>query len=93
MLRPDGALLGVALAPALLLGLRGSAIPRARLMRMGAVCVLLALLPFGIWTVRNWRVFHVFEPLAPRYATDPGEPINPGWQRWMKTWCLDFVST
>jgi hypothetical protein len=93
LLRPDGALLGVALAPALLLGLRGTAIPRARMVRMGAVCVLLALLPFGIWTARNWLVFHVFEPLAPRYATDPGEPINPGWQRWMKTWCLDFVST
>jgi hypothetical protein len=38
-------------------------------------------------------VFHVFEPLAPRYATDPGESKNLGWQRWMKTWCLDFVST
>jgi hypothetical protein len=31
--------------------------------------------------------------LAPRYANDPGEPVYPGWQRWMKTWCLDFVST
>jgi hypothetical protein len=93
LLRPDGALVGVALAPALLLGLRGSAIARGRLVRMGAVCILLALVPFGSWTARNWRVFHVFEPLAPRYATDPGEPINPGWQRWMKTWCLDFVST
>jgi hypothetical protein len=129
LLRPDGALLGVALAPALVLGLRRSAgeqasgakahvdsagagvgakaptyqvptyqapvyQPRAAaLVRMGTVCVLLALLPFGIWTARNWRVFHLLEPLAPRYATDPGEPINPGWQRWMKTWCLDFVST
>jgi hypothetical protein len=93
LLRPDGALVGVALAPALVLGLRWSVIPRARLARMGTVCVLLALFPFGIWTARNWRVFRVFEPLAPRYATDPGEPVNPGWQRWMKTWCLDFVST
>ena len=38
-------------------------------------------------------MFHVFEPLAPRYATDPGEQVNLGWQRWVKTWCLDFVST
>ena len=45
------------------------------------------------WTARNWQVFHVFEPLAPRYATDPGEPGDPGWERWVKTWCLDFVST
>jgi hypothetical protein len=65
----------------------------AAFLRMGLVCFLLAVLPFGIWAARNWRVFHVFMPLAPRYATDPGEATNPGWQRWMKTWCLDFVST
>ncbi|MGD0731208.1 MAG: hypothetical protein ABR956_08085 [Terracidiphilus sp.] len=63
------------------------------LARMGVVCVLLALAPFAVWTGRNWKVFHVIEPLAPRYATDPGEAENPGWQRWVKSWCLDFVST
>jgi hypothetical protein len=100
LLRPDGALVGVALAPALIIGLR----KRSRiqnpgsgkvsgLLRMALVCVLLALAPFAAWTWRNWQVFHVFEPLAPRYATDPGEEIHSGWQRWMKTWCLDFVST
>ena len=61
--------------------------------RMAAVCVLLALAPFAIWTARNWRVFHVFEPLAPRLATDPGESSNPGWERWVKSWCLDYIST
>jgi hypothetical protein len=60
---------------------------------MAVVCLLLALAPFAAWTGRNWRVFHVIEPLAPRYATDPGEDVYPGWQRWVKTWCLDFVST
>jgi hypothetical protein len=93
MLRPDGALVGVALVPALLLSLPRQAIPTVRLARIGTVCLLLAVLPFAVWTARNWRVFHVFEPLAPRYATDPGEATSPGWQRWMKTWCLDFVST
>ncbi|HXR40721.1 MAG TPA: glycosyltransferase family 39 protein [Terracidiphilus sp.] len=139
LLRPDGALVAVALAPGLVLGLlrgadkgasaanaladsaqsrpdaaRSCPVPfwsrnrapsqpvqpelgnrpsAASLLRMGLVCVVLALLPFAIWTARNWRVFHVFEPLAPRYATDPGESANPGWQRWVKTWCLDFVST
>ena len=37
--------------------------------------------------------FHVFEPLAPRYATDPGETTMPGLQRWTKTWLVDFAST
>jgi hypothetical protein len=90
-LRPDGALVGIALAPPMLIGLDRAAIPRA--MRMAAVGFLLALVPFVVWTARNWQVFHVFEPLAPRYATDPSESSNPGWQRWVKTWCLDFVST
>ncbi len=31
-----------------------------RLLRMAVVCVLLALIPFAVWTARNWRVFHVF---------------------------------
>jgi hypothetical protein len=93
LLRPDGALVALALAPALVVVVgRGNA-ARGKLARMAAVCVLLAVLPFAVWTARNWRVFHVIQPLAPRYATDPGEPENRGWQRWVKTWCLDFVST
>ncbi len=68
-------------------------VPAMRFSRMAAVCVLLALAPFAVWTVRNWRVFHVFEPLAPRLATDPGESGNPGWERWVKSWCLDYIST
>jgi hypothetical protein len=64
-----------------------------KLARMAVVCLLLALTPFAVWTWRNERVFHVFEPLAPRLATDPGENPHPGWERWMKSWCLDFVST
>jgi hypothetical protein len=92
LLRPDGTLVGIALAPALV-GLRHGAIARAKLARMAVVCVLLALVPFAGWTARNWRTFHVFQPLAPRYANDPGQGTDPGWQRWVKSWCLDFVST
>ena len=68
-------------------------VPAMRFSRMAAVCVLLALAPFAVWTARNWRVFHVFEPLAPRLAADPGESGNPGWERWVKSWCLDYIST
>jgi hypothetical protein len=97
LLRPDGALIAVALAPALLIGLWGKegnvAIPAKKLAGMIVVCVLLVLAPFAAWTWRNWQVFHVFEPLAPRLANDPGEDAHPGWERWVKSWCLDFVST
>ena len=73
--------------------LREIGISARKLTRMAAVCVLLALAPFAVWTARNWSVFHVFEPLAPRLANDPGESTNPGWESWVKSWCLDFIST
>lgn len=93
LLRPDGALAAVAFAPALFIGLPPSSIPRRKLVRMTAVCVFLALVPFAAWGCRNWSVFHVFQPLAPRSAADPGEQTYPGWERWYRTWSLDFVST
>jgi Dolichyl-phosphate-mannose-protein mannosyltransferase len=93
LLRPDGALAGVSFAPALVFGLPEAKINRSRLIVMASVCMGLALLPFAAWTWRNWKTFHVIEPLAPRLATDPGERANPGWERWVKTWCLDFIST
>jgi hypothetical protein len=96
-LRPDGALAAIIFAPALVIGLprddRPGEISTRKLARMGTVCVLLALAPFAIWTARNWSVFHVFQPLAPRLANDPDESTNPGWESWVKSWCLDYVST
>ncbi len=96
LLRPDGALVALAFAPALLITLmRKKHEPQVRggVRRMMAVCVLLAVMPFAAWTWRNWSTFQVFEPLAPRYATDPGESTQAGWVNWVKTWCVDFVST
>jgi Dolichyl-phosphate-mannose-protein mannosyltransferase len=93
LLRPDGALAAVAFAPALAAALPQGKIARTKLMRMACVCTLLALAPFAAWTARNWNTFHVFSPLVPRLANDPGEPSHPGWERWVKTWCLDFIST
>ena len=96
LLRPDGALVGVAFAPVLVWALVRrckQAEVRGRMLRMAVVCALLAVMPFAAWTWRNWKTFQVLEPLAPRYATDPGEPTQTGWVSWVKTWCLDFVST
>ncbi|HEY1502061.1 MAG TPA: glycosyltransferase family 39 protein [Acidobacteriaceae bacterium] len=92
LLRPDGALLAVALCPAIVFyGSRRW--PFAMMLRWALVCGLLSILPFIPWTLRNERTFHVFEPLAPRYAVDPGEPTNPGFQRWTKSICVDFACT
>lgn len=92
LLRPDGALLGVTLFAALAVyGRRSLGLSRA--LRMAAVAGLISLLPFVPWAYRNWRDFHVFQPLAPRYATDPNELSTPGFERWTKTWMADFAST
>jgi hypothetical protein len=93
LLRPDGALAAVAFAPALLAGLPTGRIAPAKLRSIALACILLAVLPFAAWALRNWRTFHVFEPLAPRLAVDPGEDPHLGWERWVKTWCLDYIST
>ncbi|MGA7243037.1 MAG: glycosyltransferase family 39 protein [Terracidiphilus sp.] len=96
LLRPDGALVALAFAPALIVTLirrKESVRVPGGLVKMVAVCVLLAVTPFAAWTWRNWIMFRVIEPLAPRYATDPGESAQAGWISWVKTWTLDFVST
>ena len=96
LLRPDGALVALAFAPAMALIAirnRSKVSVRGGIPQMIVVCVLLAIAPFAAWTWRNWHTFRVLEPLAPRYATDPGEPTQAGWVSWVKTWCLDFTST
>ncbi|HEY1965371.1 MAG TPA: glycosyltransferase family 39 protein, partial [Acidobacteriaceae bacterium] len=94
LLRPDGALLAVASLLAIFVFANRSFLTfpplgHARAWRLGLCACLLSLVPFAIWTARNFRTFHIFKPLAPRYATDPGEFTAPGFQRWMKTWIVD----
>ncbi len=92
LLRPDGALLGVALCPAILIyGYRRWG--AVRMVRWALLCGMVSILPFIPWTLRNHRTFHVFQPLAPRYAVDPGESTDPGFNRWTKTICIDFACT
>jgi 4-amino-4-deoxy-L-arabinose transferase-like glycosyltransferase len=94
LLRPEQGMLAVALVPAMLwIALR----PPERGSGWGALPVLVAalcvVLPLAPWAVRNWRTFHVIQPLAPRNATDPGEDVPVGFQRWYRTWAIDFAST
>lgn len=92
LLRPDGALLGVVLLPAMFWYVRNGT-TASRAFSLAVLCAVLALLPFFAWTFRNARAFHVFQPLAPRYATDPGEYVDRGWDRWVQSWCVEFTST
>ncbi len=92
LLRPDGALLGLVLLPAMFWYTRQTLAPRRRI-SLVLLCALLTLLPFAAWTVRNLRTMHVFQPLAPRYADDPQEPVPRGWIRWVQSWAVDYAST
>ena len=64
-----------------------------RIVKFAAVAAVLSVLPFVPWTIRNYRTFGVFQPLAPRTATDPGELTTPGFERWARTVCADFTCT
>jgi 4-amino-4-deoxy-L-arabinose transferase-like glycosyltransferase len=96
LLRPDQALLAAATVPAMFCKSlstherRSHPLTSTLPVLAAALCVLLPLAP---WTVRNWRIFHVFQPLAPHYANDPGEVVQRGFAHWYRTWAIDFAST
>ena len=96
LLRPEQGLLAAAILPAMLRSSITTSEPRTRPVRSvlpiatAALCIVLPLVP---WTLRNWNTFHVFQPLVPKYATDPGEVSPTGFGRWYRTWGIEFVST
>ena len=49
-----------------------------------AFCVV--LVP---WTIRNYRVFHFFQPLSPAHGEMPGEFVPRGYLLWLRTWLDD----
>jgi hypothetical protein len=91
-MRPDNLLVLVPLLLALVIYFLRS-LSRKNTAIACVALVAASLVPLVPWTVRNWRTFHVFQPLAPRYANDPGEFVPMGFNRWMKTWIVDYVST
>jgi 4-amino-4-deoxy-L-arabinose transferase-like glycosyltransferase len=92
LLRPDGALLSVAVMGAILWCALQQRHP-GRGLKTATLCGLLAIVPLAPWTLRNLHTFHVVQPLAPRRVNDPGEYVTYGFYRWMSTWAIDIVST
>lgn len=95
LLRPEQGLLAAAIMPPMLWVALGNRERRKRPLHSAlpvvaaAICVILPLVP---WTIRNEYYFHVFQPLAPRDANDPGGPRLTGFGRWYDTWAIDFAS-
>ena len=89
-LRPDGGMLLISIG----LYLLWLAVSQhdAEFLWTGVLLGVISLLPLAPWTIRNWRTLHQFEPLAPFYAQTAGEYVPTGFNRWTKTWVVDFVS-
>ena len=90
-MRPDNGLVLPAMGLALLVIFfrKGN---KKQVVFAGILLAVTSLGPLVPWAVRNWRVFHVWQPLASRYANDPGEFLPRGFNHWVKTWMADFVS-
>ncbi len=93
LLRPDGGILLISVGLFLLWRMWRVPDERSRLFWAGALILSIALAPLTPWTIRNWRDFHRFQPLAPRYASDPDEFVPVGFDKWVRTWIADYVST
>ena len=93
LLRPDGGLLlgGIGL-PVAALGWRETGRRREMLTAM-VLLVAVSLAPLVPWTIRNWRVFHIVQPLVAMSATNPGEYLAYGWGHWLKSWLIDYANT
>ncbi|MGH9561212.1 MAG: ArnT family glycosyltransferase [Terracidiphilus sp.] len=99
LLRPDGVLLFVTLAGGLFFYIIRSRAAQSisfalrRSFTLISIYCAVALAPIAAWTVRNWVTLRVVQPLAPRYLNDPGDRVNTGIYRWMRTWTVEYVST
>src|SRR4051812_7256046 len=102
LLRPDGGILLAAIGAYIVWQLFRSMRPAtlsakpaftpSALVLAGILVATGALAPLIPWTVRNLHTLHRFQPLAPRYANDSDEPVMTGFNLWVKTWTLDYVS-
>lgn len=95
ILRPDGGLLLAAIGLYLLLvlirNLRQHK-PLGGIITAAVVLAAFALGPLVPWTLRNYRVFHRFQPLTSRYANGPQDFVPLGFNHWVKTWMAEYVS-
>ena len=102
LVRPDSwlfaAAIGITLVVTTLWRVSGASFESRRdeiLFRFARASYLVALfaLTFCVvlvpWTLRNHRVFRVFQPLAPTYAAMPGEFVPRGYFSWLRTWMDD----
>jgi 4-amino-4-deoxy-L-arabinose transferase-like glycosyltransferase len=95
LLRPDGGILLAAVGLYLAVAAWKCVSVKknvAEVLVAGVIVAVFALAPLAPWTIRNFRTLHHFQPLAPRYATEPDEAVPRGYNRWVRTWIADYAS-
>ncbi|MBV9217576.1 MAG: glycosyltransferase family 39 protein [Acidobacteria bacterium] len=95
MLRPDAGLWAAGIGVTILISglfLEPEASVRRRsvgvIWQGGALSIAFCLMLVP-WTIRNYRLFGLFQPLSPTHAEMPGEFVPYGYQRWLRTWVDD----
>ena len=86
LFRPDSGLFAAAIGLTLMLSSFRQFREATLRAAIFSVAFCLVLVP---WTIRNRRVFHVFQPLAPAHAEMPGEFVPRGYLLWVRTWLDD----
>ena len=97
LLRPDSGLFAAAIGLTLVISglfFTVDESPRfaSRLLQVtgrGAVFSAIFILVLAPWTIRNYRLFGVFQPISPAHAEMPGEFVPLGYDRWLRTWVDD----
>ena len=89
LFRPDAGLFAAAIGSTLILSALRSLRGLRNAILYAAVFSLAFCLVLVPWTIRNRRVFHLFQPLAPAHAEMPGEFVPRGYLLWVRTWLDD----
>ena len=95
LLRPDGGILLVSIELFLawqIIKTRAKKKEAVYFLRAALIVGLFSIAPLIPWTLRNLHTMHRFQPLAPRYANEEDEFVPMGFNRWVKTWIIDYAS-
>jgi 4-amino-4-deoxy-L-arabinose transferase-like glycosyltransferase len=90
LLRPDGGIVLAAVVFYLAFSTKRTSFRSA--LAAAIIVTIFALAPLVPWTIRNFHTMHRLQPLAPRYANDADELVPRGFNRWTKTWIIDYTS-
>jgi hypothetical protein len=87
--RPDSGLFAAAVGLTILLSVLILKRPFSRAVLAAAIFSFSFCLVLVPWTIRNRRVFGVFQPLSPAHGEMPGEFVPRGYLMWLRTWLDD----